>query len=77
VEQKAGTLFDADIAKSFLTMMRRWERRILPVDEGAPVTPPPREPGQPTPAEGVATYRGTPAGGIARVTPRGSGIIRS
>jgi HD-GYP domain-containing protein (c-di-GMP phosphodiesterase class II) len=77
VEQKAGTVFDADIAKSFITMMRRWERRILPVDEGAPVTPPPKEPGQPTPAGGVGAQRGTPAGGVARQTPRGSGAIRS
>jgi len=77
VEQKAGTLFDTDIAKSFLTMMRRWERRMVPVDEGAPVTPPPREAGQPTPAAGVGAPRATPAGGVARQTPRGSGAIRS
>ena len=86
VEQKAGTLFDADIAKSFLTMMRRWERRVVPVDEGAPVTPPPREPGQPTPAGGVTTQRftpgrgvptqhGTPAGGVATQTGTPSGGV--
>ena len=78
VEEKAGTVFDADIAKSFITMMRRWERRILPVDEGAPVTPPPREPGQPTPAAGVGAQRTTPITGVPRQqTPRGSGVIRS
>ena len=78
VEEKAGTVFDADIAKSFITMMRRWERRILPIDEGTPVTPPPREPGQPTPAAGVGAQRTTPITGIPRQqTPRGTGVIRS
>ena len=49
VEEKAGTAFDSDIAKSFITMMRRWERRIVPVDEGMAVTPPPRDPGETPP----------------------------
>ena len=58
VEEKAGTVFDADIAKSFVTMMRRWERRVLPVDEGQEVTPPPRDP-SPTPPTGIPSSHGT------------------
>jgi HD-GYP domain-containing protein (c-di-GMP phosphodiesterase class II) len=77
VEEKAGTVFDADIAKSFIAMMRRWERRILPIEEGMPVTPPVREPGE-APNSEMARPRGTPSGGIPRQqTPRGSGAIRS
>src|SRR5206468_62817 len=34
VEDKAGTVFDADIAKAFVTMMRRWERRVIPLEQG-------------------------------------------
>jgi HD-GYP domain-containing protein (c-di-GMP phosphodiesterase class II) len=37
VEDKAGTVFDAEIAKAFVTMMRRWERRIIPLQEGQPL----------------------------------------
>jgi hypothetical protein len=37
VEQNAGTAFDADIAKAFVTMMRRWERRVVAIEEGQPV----------------------------------------
>ena len=37
VEDKAGTVFDAEIAKAFVTMMRRWERRIIPLEEGQPL----------------------------------------
>ncbi len=37
VEDKAGTVFDTDIAKAFVTMMRRWERRIIPIEEGQPL----------------------------------------
>ena len=81
VEEKAGTVFDAEIAKSFITMMRRWERRIVPVDEGMILTPPPREPGV-TPPTGVRTVRGTPSGsmpavGSIRPTPRGTGTVPS
>jgi HD-GYP domain-containing protein (c-di-GMP phosphodiesterase class II) len=76
IEEKAGTVFDADISKSFITMMRRWERRIMPIDEGQAVTPPPRVSGE-QPAVGGPGPRGTPAGGVPRATPRGSGAIRS
>jgi hypothetical protein len=37
VEQNAGTAFDPEIAKAFVTMMRRWERRVVAVEEGQPV----------------------------------------
>jgi HD-GYP domain-containing protein (c-di-GMP phosphodiesterase class II) len=76
VEEKAGTVFDADISKSFITMMRRWERRIMPIDEGQPVSPPPRPSGE-HPAVGGPGPRGTPAQGVPRATPTGSGAIRS
>jgi HD-GYP domain-containing protein (c-di-GMP phosphodiesterase class II) len=76
VEEKSGTVFDADISKSFITMMRRWERRIMPIDEGQPVSPPPRPSGE-HPAVGGPGPRGTPAQGVPRATPTGSGAIRS
>lgn len=42
VRQKAGTVFDAEVAKAFVSMMQRWERRVIPVDEHTPVVPPVR-----------------------------------
>ena len=77
VEEKAGTVFDGDIAKSFITMMRRWERRIVPVDEGAAVVPPVRAPGDVPLTKAPLGPRGTPAGGVVRQTPRGTGAIRT
>jgi HD-GYP domain-containing protein (c-di-GMP phosphodiesterase class II) len=74
IEEKAGTVFDADIAKSFITMMRRWERRIVPVEKGTELTPPPRDPSL-TPPAGVPSSHGTPASGVTRQTPRGTGLL--
>ncbi len=83
VEEKAGTVFDADISKSFITMMRRWERRIMPFDEGQTITPPARVSGE-VPIQNEPMRRGaaTPGAGVPHVggrpaTPKGSGIIRS
>jgi HD-GYP domain-containing protein (c-di-GMP phosphodiesterase class II) len=83
VEEKAGTVFDADISKSFITMMRRWERRIMPFDEGQTITPPVRVSGeQPIQNEPMRRGAATPGAGVPHVggrpaTPKGSGIIRS
>jgi HD-GYP domain-containing protein (c-di-GMP phosphodiesterase class II) len=81
VEEKAGTVFDADISKSFITMMRRWERRIMPFDEGQAITPPVRVSGE-VPIQNEPYRRGTPGAGVPHIggrpaTPKGSGIIRS
>ena len=32
IEERAGTEFDPDIAKAFVLMMRRWERRMASMD---------------------------------------------
>jgi HD-GYP domain-containing protein (c-di-GMP phosphodiesterase class II) len=37
VEDKAGPVFDPGIAKAFVDMMRRWERRVIPIEEGQPI----------------------------------------
>jgi len=31
VEERAGTEFDADVARSFVTMIRQWDQRVAPV----------------------------------------------
>ena len=41
MEDKAGAVFDADIAKAFVTMMRRWERRVIPLEQGQSLQPRP------------------------------------
>jgi HD-GYP domain-containing protein (c-di-GMP phosphodiesterase class II) len=61
VEDKAGTVFDTDIAKAFVTMMRRWERRIIPLEEGQPVAARPAGEEMPVPAHAsLMTPKGTP-----------------
>ncbi|HSU94668.1 MAG TPA: HD domain-containing phosphohydrolase [Gemmatimonadaceae bacterium] len=61
VEDKAGTVFDAEIAKAFVTMMRRWERRIIPLEEGQPLQARPASEQLPVPAHAsLMTPRGTP-----------------
>ena len=65
VEDKAGTVFDAEIAKAFVTMMRRWERRIIPLEEGQPLQARPASEQLPVPAH------------ASLMTPRGTPIIRT
>jgi HD-GYP domain-containing protein (c-di-GMP phosphodiesterase class II) len=61
VEDKAGTVFDTEIAKAFVTMMRRWERRIIPLEEGQPLQPRAADAELPIPAHAsLMTPRGTP-----------------
>jgi HD-GYP domain-containing protein (c-di-GMP phosphodiesterase class II) len=65
VEDKAGTVFDTEIAKAFVTMMRRWERRIIPLEEGQPLQP--RATGEELPVPAHASL----------MTPRGTPIVRT
>jgi HD-GYP domain-containing protein (c-di-GMP phosphodiesterase class II) len=65
VEDKAGTVFDAEIAKAFVTMMRRWERRIIPLEEGQPLQA--RAAGEQLPVPAHASL----------MTPRGTPIVRT
>jgi HD-GYP domain-containing protein (c-di-GMP phosphodiesterase class II) len=65
VEDKAGTVFDTEIAKAFVTMMRRWERRIIPLEEGQPLQP--RATGEEFPVPAHASL----------MTPRGTPIVRT
>jgi len=61
VEDKAGSVFDAEIAKSFVTMMRRWERRIIPIEEGQPLQARTASEEMPVPAHAsLMTPKGTP-----------------
>lgn len=61
VEDKAGTVFDADIAKAFVTMMRRWERRVIPLEHGQTLRPRPAGQAAPVPAHAsLMTPKGTP-----------------
>jgi len=61
VEDKAGTVFDADIAKAFVTMMRRWERRVIPLEQGQTLRPRPAGEGTPVPAHAsLMNPKGTP-----------------
>jgi len=61
VEDKAGTVFDTDIAKAFVTMMRRWERRIIPLEAGQPLQARTMSEETPVPAHAsLMTPRGTP-----------------
>jgi HD-GYP domain-containing protein (c-di-GMP phosphodiesterase class II) len=61
VEEKAGTVFDTEIAKSFVTMMRRWERRIIPLEEGQPLQARAADAHMPVPAHAsLMTPKGTP-----------------
>jgi HD-GYP domain-containing protein (c-di-GMP phosphodiesterase class II) len=68
VEDKAGTVFDAEIAKSFVTMMRRWERRVIPLEEGQTV--------QARPESELAAAGPVPAN-ASLMTPRGTPIVRT
>jgi hypothetical protein len=65
VEDKAGTVFDAEIAKAFVTMMRRWERRIIPLEQGQPLQA--RAAGEELPVPAHASL----------MTPRGTPIVRT
>ena len=65
VEEKAGTVFDAEIAKAFVTMMRRWERRVIPLEEGQPLQA--RAPGEQLPVPAHASL----------MTPKGTPIVRT
>ena len=67
IEDKAGTVFDVEIAKAFVTMMRRWEQRIIPLEEGQML--------QPRPAE-EAERMSVPAH-ASLMTPRGTPIVRT
>lgn len=61
VEDKAGTVFDADIAKAFVTMMRRWERRIIPLEQGQTLRSRPAAAPTPVPAHAsLMNPKGTP-----------------
>jgi HD-GYP domain-containing protein (c-di-GMP phosphodiesterase class II) len=61
VEDKAGTVFDTDIAKAFVTMMRRWERRIIPLETGQPLQARTKGEEMPVPAHAsLMTPKGTP-----------------
>jgi len=61
VEDKAGTVFDADIAKAFVTMMRRWERRVIPLEQGQTLRPRPAGEAAPVPAHAsLMNPKGTP-----------------
>jgi len=40
VEERAGSEFDAEIARSFLKMMAEWEPRLATADAALPVSPP-------------------------------------
>jgi len=61
VEDKAGSVFDTDIAKAFVTMMRRWERRIIPLEAGQPLQARTMSEETPVPAHAsLMTPRGTP-----------------
>ncbi len=68
VEDKAGTVFDAEIAKAFVNMMRRWERRIIPLEEGQPL--------QARPADDGAESAAVPAH-ASLMTPKGTPIVRT
>jgi HD-GYP domain-containing protein (c-di-GMP phosphodiesterase class II) len=65
VEDKAGAVFDTDIAKAFVTMMRRWERRIIPLEEGQPLQA--RSAGLEMPVPAHASL----------MTPKGTPIVRT
>ena len=65
VGDKAGTVFDAEIAKAFVTMMRQWERRIIPLEEGQPLQA--RAAGEQLPVPAHASL----------MTPRGTPIVRT
>jgi HD-GYP domain-containing protein (c-di-GMP phosphodiesterase class II) len=67
IEDKAGTVFDVEIAKAFVAMMRRWEQRIIPLEEG-----------QPLQARTAAEVERLPLPAHASLmTPRGTPIIRT
>ncbi len=55
LDEGSGTEFDADLAQSFIRMMRQWEFQIAVVeheDEALPVGAPVEESSGPTPSEG-------------------------
>jgi len=61
VEDKAGTVFDTDIAKAFVAMMRRWERRVIPLEQGQTLRPRPAAAATPVPAHAsLMNPKGTP-----------------
>jgi len=68
VEEKAGTVFDAEIAKAFVTMMRRWERRVIPLEEGQAVAARP---------EGEGVDPGPVPAHASLMTPKGNPIVRT
>jgi HD-GYP domain-containing protein (c-di-GMP phosphodiesterase class II) len=51
LEERAGTEFDPDTARTFVKMMREWEPRLASVDSGAPEAAPAPAPPS-APAEG-------------------------
>ena len=66
IESGAGPDFDAELAKSFIQMMRQWERRVAVVDDKTPL--PHMTAG--TPAGGIAAVAAPPAeGGAAPASP--------
>jgi HD-GYP domain-containing protein (c-di-GMP phosphodiesterase class II) len=67
IEDKAGAIFDVEIAKAFVTMMRRWEQRVIPLEEGQIL--------QPRSAE-EAERSSVPAH-ASLMTPRGTPIVRT
>jgi len=67
IEDKAGPIFDVEIAKAFVTMMRRWEQRIIPLEEGQMLHPRAAE---------EAECSSVPAH-ASLMTPRGTPIVRT
>jgi len=61
-------VFDLEISKAFVNMMRRWERRIIPLEEGQPV--------QARPVDESEDSTSVPAH-ASLMTPKGTPIVRT
>ncbi len=66
IEDKAGSVFDAEIAKAFVTMMRKWEQRIIPIQEGEPLL-----------ARSASAEAPSVPAHASLMTPRGTPIVRT
>lgn len=61
VEERAGTEFDAEMARAFCVMIRQWDGRVVDVDETTPVRPVPWPPAGASPEiSPVSTARAGP-----------------
>ncbi|HET7565042.1 MAG TPA: HD domain-containing phosphohydrolase, partial [Gemmatimonadaceae bacterium] len=61
IEERSGVEFDAEIAKTFVAMMRRLECLVTPLSENPPAPAAHPDPAAPLPAPGLAVSSSAPA----------------